>query len=194
PRELSRSTRMQTTTVQMLAAGIPLLGDRAPGAAVAAIDRLRRHLAEADAAGRLASLGALIEAETAVYRAGDAVLYEADDHAITGLTDTTERAPTFNLTPFENVHDTPLVPSPCFLVGPTAVAADDAWHALWRRSPRPLAWPGFEIAGAGRLRGFDFSAAARDARLQRLPGKRQATFKISREGDVLALGLGDTGL
>jgi N-acetylmuramic acid 6-phosphate etherase len=194
PMALSGSTRMQATTVQMLAVGIPLLGDRVPGAALAAIDRLRRHLAAADAAGRLASLGALIEAETAVYRAGDAVLCEADVHAITVLTDTTERAPTFNLTPFENAHDDPIVPSPCFLAIPSASGPEAAWHALLHRAPRPLAWPGFEIAGAERVRGFDFSADARQHRRRRLPNAEQVPFRIAREGDDVVLAHGNAGL
>jgi N-acetylmuramic acid 6-phosphate etherase len=192
PMALSGSTRMQATTVLMLAAGIPLLGERAPGAAIAAIDRLRRHLENAD--GRLDSIGGLVEAETAVYRAGDVVLYEADDHAITVLTDTTERAPTFNLTPFENVNDDPVVPSRCYLVVPSAPSVDAAWHALLRRPPRPLAWPGFEIANAERVRGFDFSATAREARTRRLPDAAHVRFRIARDGDELVLVHGNAGL
>ncbi len=191
PMALSGSTRMQATTVLMLAVGIPLLGERL---AIGAIDRLRRHLAAADAAGRLDHLGALIEAETAVYRAGDVVLYEADDHAITVLTDTTERAPTFNLTPFENISDHPVVPSRCYLVIPSAPEIDAAWHALLRRPPRPLAWPGFEIAGAARVRGFDFSAAAREARKRRLPDANHVPFRIARDGDALVLAHGGATL
>jgi hypothetical protein len=74
PMALSGSTRLQATTVLMLAAGIALLDDRAPGVAGRALDRLCRHLEAADAGGRLDALGGLVEAETAVYRAGDAVL------------------------------------------------------------------------------------------------------------------------
>jgi N-acetylmuramic acid 6-phosphate etherase len=191
PMALSGSTRMQATTVLMLAVGIPLLGERA---AMVAIDRLRRHVADADAAGRLDSLGGLIEAETAVYRAGDVVLYEADDHAITVLTDTTERAPTFNLTPFENTGDDPIVPSRCYLVVPSAASVEASWHALLHRPPRPLAWPGFEIAGAARLRGFDFSANAREARARRLSAAAHVRFEIARRGDELVLAHGDAGL
>jgi N-acetylmuramic acid 6-phosphate etherase len=192
PMALSGSTRMQATTVLMLAAGIPLLGARAPGAAIAAIDRLRRHVETADA--RLDSLGGLVEAETAVYRAGDVVLYEADDHAITVLTDTTERAPTFNLTPFENANDDPIVPSRCYVVVPSASSVDAAWHALLRRPPRPLAWPGFEIANAERVRGFDFSVNAREARVRRLPDAAHVRFRIARDGDELVLAHGNAGL
>jgi len=191
PMALSGSTRMQATTVLMLAVGIPLLGDRTPGAARRALDRLRHHLDAADAAGRLDDLGALIAAETAIYRAGDAVLYEADAHAITVLNDTTERAPTFNLTPFENDADDPLIPAPCYVSIPTSPRADAAWRALLRRSPRPLDWPGFEaVAGAERLRGFDFSQRAREHRARRLPHARHATFRVARDGDAVALRLG----
>ena len=194
PMALSGSTRMQATTVQMLAAGIPLLGERTPGAALAAIDRLRHHLRDADAAGRLDRVGTLIEAETAIYRAGDTVLYETDDHAITVFTDTTERAPTFNLTPFENVNDSPVVPARCYLVVPSAADVEAAWHTLLRRPPRPLAWPGFDVANAARVRGFDFSANARERRARHLPGAAQVSFRITREDDALVLALGDASL
>lgn len=190
PMALSGSTRLQATTVLMLAAGIALLDDRAPGVAGRALDRLCRHLEAADAGGRLDALGGLVEAETAVYRAGDAVLYEADAHAITVLTDTTERAPTFNLTPFENAGDEPLIPAPCYLAIPTAADAGEAWRRLLRRPPRPLAWAGFEaVAGAERLGGFDFSARARELRARRLPAAAHARCAVTREAGGVALAL-----
>lgn len=191
PMALSGSTRMQAATVLMLAVGIPLLGERAPGEAGRAVDRLRRHLEAADAGGRSDDLGALITTETAIYQAGDALLYEADAHAITVLTDTTERAPTFNLTPFENAGDDPLVPAPCYLAIPGVDGAAAAWRALLRRPPRPLAWPGFEtVAGAERLSGFDFSQLARVHRARRLPRASHAVFRVAREGDGVTLALG----
>lgn len=192
PMALSGSTRMQATTVLMLAVGVALLGERRP--ATEAIDRLVRTLEDADARGRLDELAALIEAETAIYRAGDAVLYEAREHAITVFTDTTERAPTFNLTPFENAGDAPLVPAPCYLVVPGTRTADEAWHALLRRAPRPIEWPGFEaVAGAARLRGFDFSERARELRARRLPRARHATFRVARDGGAVTLALDAAG-
>jgi N-acetylmuramic acid 6-phosphate etherase len=193
PMALSGSTRMQATTVLMLAAGIPLLGDRGPGAARIAVDRLRHHLDAAIARGHLDDLAALITAEAALYGAGRPVLYEADAHAITVLTDTTERAPTFNLTPFENASDDPIVPAPCYLAIPTAADAEAAWHRLLRREARPLAWDGFEaVAGAARLRGFDFSVRARDHRAARLPHAAHAVFRVADGVHQIALSLADT--
>jgi N-acetylmuramic acid 6-phosphate etherase len=192
PMALSGSTRMQATTVLMLAVGLPLLGERTAGATHRALDRLGRHLDAADGDRRLDDLGGLIEAESAVYRAGDAVLYEADHHAITVLSDTTERAPTFNLTPFENAGDDPLIPAPCYLVIPTAAGAEAAWRALLGRPPRPLAWAGFEaVAGAERLRGFDFGHGARARRAGRLAPARHAIFRVVGGAAPAALTLGD---
>lgn len=182
PMALSGSTRMQATTVLMLAAGAALFGAELR----AVVDRLLAHLGGVDPA----ALARLIETETAIYRAGDAVLYEADEHAITVFSDTTERAPTFNLTPFENAGDAPLIPAPCYLAIPGAADADAAWRALLGRPPRPIAWPGFEaVAGAARIAGFDFSRRARALRAERLPGARHATFRVGRDGAAVTLEL-----
>ena len=47
-----------------------------------------------------------IEAESALYNEKNYIFYETTaDYAISVLTDTTERCPTFSLYPFENVND-----------------------------------------------------------------------------------------
>jgi N-acetylmuramic acid 6-phosphate etherase len=184
PMALSGSTRLQASTVLMLAAGLPLLQGREGVAPALA------RLADALTRDDLLWLAGLVETESSIYEARNAVLYETDRYAITVLTDTTERAPTFSLAPFENLADEATKPSICYLAIPAAADADAAWRALLARAPRPLEWSGCaELTGAARLLGFDFSVRAREHRARRVAGAEHHVFSVSREGDDLRLAL-----
>ncbi len=122
PQAITGSTRMQATTIEtfvvaailedaargLLARAVSLkelarLGF-APGFDIAA--RLRSFgpvLAEVQA--RAADLGALTEAEAAVYKAGRFTTYFAEDALITVFIDSTERSPTFRLFPLDTVRE-----------------------------------------------------------------------------------------
>ncbi len=178
PMAISGSTRMQASTVLMLAAGLALLDIRDDASAR---ERLERFLVRHEKLD-VAFLEPFVSAEAGLYRRGDFVLYEADRHGITILTDTTERAPTFSLRPFENSQDSEAVPSLCYFHLPGATLSSDAWRALLCREPRPLAWPDVvRVAGKDRLLGFDFSdtgAHARSERVARLEGCVQERFRV----------------
>jgi N-acetylmuramic acid 6-phosphate etherase len=184
PMALSGSTRMQASTVLMLAVGLALLqpedGPRER------LGLLGEALDRADAAAQ----ARLIESESALYRSGAYVLYGAGRHAITVLTDTTERAPTFNLASFENSRDPAPEPSLCYLVIDGAAHVQAAWEALLGRAPRPLDWPGFEaVAGWERLLGFDFSRALPERRRRLLDGAVHERFEVARVGEAVTMSL-----
>jgi N-acetylmuramic acid 6-phosphate etherase len=133
---LSGSTRMQATTVQMLAIGFALLYDHSSFQSfdenfVSFVD----DLAKID----MKALVPFIDLESSMYDKQGLVTYLSDsDLAIAILTDTTERSPTFSLRGFERKHDT--VPSLAFLCLRGAQDSSGAWAELLGRAPRCLDW------------------------------------------------------
>jgi N-acetylmuramic acid 6-phosphate etherase len=120
------------------------------------------------------------------------VNYHAARHAITVLTDTTERAPTFNLRPFENRNEPSALPSACYLLVDGAADGAAAWRTLLARPPRPLDWAEHtDVTGADWVAGFDFSRAAIAQRSARAPGARQHRLTIARRGERVVLSMGD---
>lgn len=111
PMAVTGSTRMQASTAVMYLLGLclflsyksienPELDPTA--AAQAEIASFKDFLAKADLSG----LAAFTEAESRLYAEGNYIFYETSpNYAITVLTDTTERSPTFSLYPFENAAD-----------------------------------------------------------------------------------------
>lgn len=107
---LAGSTRMQSTTILMHAIGVALLGcDRLRALrgskddwdeyARSNLKDLEHYLASTDFKG----LGQLIEEEADIYQKGQLLSYCSDPHyAVSILTDTTERSPTFSLAAFKN--------------------------------------------------------------------------------------------
>jgi N-acetylmuramic acid 6-phosphate etherase len=187
PMALTGSTRLQATTALTLAVGLALLGTGADGPR-GALGRLLDHLAAVD----LGWLGAFVEAEADACAADELVDYHAVRHAITVLADTTERAPTFNVRPFENQREPCAIPSSCYLIVQAAVDAASAWSILLGRPARPLDWPAHAaVTGAEGVFGFDFSGAAGARRAGLARGARQHRFTIAREGDRVGFALGD---
>jgi N-acetylmuramic acid 6-phosphate etherase len=187
PMALTGSTRLQATTAQTLAVGLALLG-AGSGGAQGALDRLLEHLAAID----FGWLAPFIELEAEAYGAGELVHYHVGRHAITVLADTTERAPTFNLRPFENQTEARPLLSPCYVVVDGAGDGAAAWRSLLGRPPRPLEWPEHaHVTGAVWTRGFDFSPSAAERRAALAPGTRMHRFMIGRDGERVAFALGD---
>ena len=189
PMALSGSTRMQATTVQMLAAGLALLY-RTPDSIRDSFANLYNCYSALDA-GMLAPF--TVE-ESGIYSRGDYLFYEAgEDLAITILTDTTERAPTFSLYPFENQQDREkenFNPCLCHLALPEASSSLEGYRMLLGRDPRTVEWP--ELNGAintSRLYGHDFSRNIAELRKAYLPDARHFTFSIRGQGGALVLEL-----
>lgn len=99
PMAVTGSTRMQSSTILLAAAGIPLFfySDRDDSIA-GAIEGFADYWKKAD----ISFINKFVIRETAIYNSGEYLLYETDNKlGITVITDTTERSPTFSLFPFE---------------------------------------------------------------------------------------------
>lgn len=168
PMALAGSTRLQATTALMLTTGAALF---------CAVEPLARpatfvlEFVNALRAANFSGLAPLIKAEAEIYERKGVCLHRTTKHAITVMTDTTERSPTFSLLPFENSLDPQAPLAWTYLVHAEAKNADDAWHRVLGRAPRPLDWLGFkEKFGAASLKGFDFSPATA-ARREKVAGR-----------------------
>ena len=182
PMALSGSTRMQASTVLEAAIGFALMHAAAPEKAPAEVTRLREFVQAHD--GQF--LAPFIEKEAALYQSGGHIMVRSDRFGITVVTDTTERAPTFSLAPFEK-QDEPDAPlSWCHFYLPHQANALDAWHALLGRAPRTLEWPeARHLAGAAVLRCYDLSAQVLEKRQNRLHGQKLGQFVIEAENDAI---------
>lgn len=175
PMALAGSTRMQASTVLMAAIGFAFMHQDDPEHAPQEVLQLLRHAAHCD--GQF--LAPFIEHEAAVYERGGLVLYESARFGITVVTDTTERAPTFSVAPFEKQDDAAAPVSWAHFIMPEQPDARHAWEALLRRAPRTLEWPDVRhIAGAEVLSCYDFSAQLSGHRQKRVPDNEHVTLRI----------------
>jgi len=149
PMALSGSTRLQATTVQLLVVSLALASVGTSSGLVPGWEDFCRQLADLD----LDWLGPWIEAECNLYQSGQRLLYSIDRYGVTVLTDTTERAPTFSLHPFDHASQA-TSRSWCGLEL-AEVSGGNGWEALLHRPPRTLEWPGVKkAAGKERLEGY----------------------------------------
>ncbi len=151
------STRMQVTTIELLAAGAAL--------EVAAWRWLRENLtaeelevvgdgamelneyAEAyqDLLNQLSTGKALdgltkaVELETKTYQNNGLVTYATHDYLLDMMTDTTERQPTFTLPPFKKFKETTKEVSWAYVKDPL-YPSDVAWQHIFRRPIKGLDW------------------------------------------------------
>ena len=133
---ISGSTRMQATTTQMIAVGFALLySHESESTFKDEFNSFINSLQEMN----LAFLENFIWKESNHYKENGIITYRShDDIAITLLTDTTERAPTFSLFSFENSSDETL--SLSYLTLKNATSVEEAWKSLLKRKPRCLEW------------------------------------------------------
>jgi len=158
PMALTGSTRMQASTVQMAAAGFALLYDWGSFA------EMRQYIlqwCEWHSSQSWAGLAPFIEQEATWHAEGVPVTYVSDPSlAISLLTDTTERSPTFSQPAFENIQEKGPT-APIYLAVHGTEHSEQAWHALLGRPPRTLEWPEFHgRIGGAVLQGFDISTGA----------------------------------
>ena len=193
PMAITGSTRMQATSIQLLAmltvfemalrdvlaaAGVPET-ERGRSADVPAA--MRAGLAELHA--RLTSaplrtaLSRLVLAEEQVYRQGGRMSYFADSLGVDVLTDTTERSPTFCTPSFRKWDDTDAAESWAFLFTP-APSTDAAWTRLLRRAPQTVEWVDADLRAL-----LDAEAAERQSNIVREIGLRELLrFRIGLDG------------
>jgi N-acetylmuramic acid 6-phosphate etherase len=101
-------------------------------------------------------MGNYIAFERAIYAQRGLVTYFANECALDIFTDTTERAPTFNLPPFKKYDDTSSPPSWAFVKNPL-LSTPEAWRCVLGREPRCLGWRSEDFR---RLEAPDFLVAA----------------------------------
>jgi N-acetylmuramic acid 6-phosphate etherase len=161
PMALSGSTRLQAATSQMLAVGAALWND------LSLIQQLHDEYAKFKLAHFLKPI---VEWESSVYRENNFVMYQTEQFPIAVLTDTTERSPTFSLTPFEKNQDFHSSHySLCYLGIPTASDAPDSWQMILNREPIGLEWQELNgRLGLNSIYEFDFSGKFLKARALKL--------------------------
>jgi len=176
PMSLSGSTRLEACTVLMLGIGLALFSEK--DFFISAIDSFLEKINNID----FSFLSPFIEKEADIYLADERVLYSTNEYGMTILTDTTERAPTFSLVPFENFFDSfDVLHSLAYIHLPHTVNASDAWETLLGRKPRTIEWPElFKITGYKRLMGYDFSLSGRQLRKKRIGKRKEHIFSIDK--------------
>ncbi len=151
------STRMQVTTVELLAAGaaLEIVADRwlkenlneEELAAIGVIalpiqdyakefEKLNKALSTGKA---LEGLAKAVEYETDTYRKGGLVTYATHDYLLDLLTDTTERQPTFTLPPYKKFANKNALVSWAYVKDPL-YPNKVAWQHVFRRPIKGLDW------------------------------------------------------
>jgi N-acetylmuramic acid 6-phosphate etherase len=193
PMAVTGSTRMQATSIQLLAmltvlemalrdilagagAAAPGLGpsESVPEAVRGGLHALHSELASERFRGDLARL---VVAEEEVYRRGARTSYFADSLAVDVLTDTTERSPTFCTPAFRKWDDHEASESWAFLFTPVATS-EEAWSRLLRRTPRTIEWTDADLRSL-----LDPEAAERQGVILKEIGRRELMrFRIGLDG------------
>jgi N-acetylmuramic acid 6-phosphate etherase len=157
---------MQATTVQLLCAGLAIRHHANPSRIANDVEEMIM-LTKTMNYGKLAPFTA---AEAKLYKAQQYFLYETDYFSVTVMTDTTERAPTFSMPPFENFNDPTQPPSPVYLLLPSAPPGPlEGWTRLLRRPPRTLEWAETKHrTGLETVLGYDISPLVAEKRAQRI--------------------------
>lgn len=160
---ISGSTRMQATTVQMIATGVALLYQfKSKQDFEGKIKEIITNLSDLD----LRFLKNYIQEEHSLYKDQGKITYVArSDLAIAILTDTTERSPTFSMLGFENLNYDDHKESLSYLVIENEKDNKRAWQSILGRSPRCLNWKDvFAKVEESDLLGFDMSALSIERR------------------------------
>ena len=189
PMALSGSTRMQASTVQMAAVGWALMYGPDRERVLSSLVRLRQFWDELD----IAPMADFTALETRYYGNNEYVLYQTKSCGVTVLTDTTERSPTFSLSPFENNLLPGDSPSLSYLTLPQAHDPASAWRGVLKRSPRCLEWP--EIAaytGEKFFYGFNLDSDCEKRRRQKTGSPKHHRFIIESTDGGIRWNLGST--
>jgi N-acetylmuramic acid 6-phosphate etherase len=155
PMAITGSTRMQATSIQLLALVTVLemtlrdlltregAGEHGPDSSSSVPQAMREGLralhTEVSGERLRRDLARLVAAEEQVYRAGARTSYFADSLAVDVLTDTTERSPTFCTPSFRKWDDEEASESWAFLFTP-APTTEEAWSRLLRRETQTIEW------------------------------------------------------
>jgi N-acetylmuramic acid 6-phosphate etherase len=181
PMALAGSTRMQASTVLQLAVGLVLFSS----SDIDLVANFKLFLKQHESLDYQALIP-FIEREASTYLSGDRVLYSVEDFAITVFTDTTERAPTFNLPSFESSNSASGPSSYSYVCIPSTNTALASWEFLLSHGPRALNWEEVNSKTTDRyLHQFDFSQACAEARAQRIQPAKQRHFEVLHKNNQL---------
>lgn len=195
PMGISGSTRMQSSTVLMLGIGVGLLFEHQ--------NQAEFNIFYKDFLHRLTlthyeAIAPFTKLEAQLYQDKKYLNYVTDPFlAISILTDTTERSPTFSLKGFENRLDHDGQHALAYLFIPESQTAGHAWSELLWRTPRPVEWS--ELDGRinkERLFGFDISKLGLKNRTLHIPTEEfsimyddgRVTFKCMNEEAIFEWG------
>ena len=193
PMAITGSTRMQATSIELLAMLTVLEmalrevlargGATEPGVGpssdvpAAMREGLRALHAELTGERFRGALARLVVAEEDVYRRGSRTSYFADSLAVDVLTDTTERSPTFCTPAFRKWDDEEASESWAFLFTP-APTTEEAWTRLLRRPPQTIEWTEEDLRAL-----LDEEAAERQgAILHEIRRRELLRFRIGLDG------------
>jgi N-acetylmuramic acid 6-phosphate etherase len=168
PMAISGSTRMQASTALMFGIGVGLLHRHESRAD---FDLFYQDFLHRLKLTHYEAMAPLTEIETLLYHKEQYLNYVTDPFlAISILTDTTERSPTFSLRGFENRLDHGAPHALAYLFIPESETSGHAWSELLWRSPRALEWA--ELNGRinlERVFGFDISLQGMKNRSLHIP-------------------------
>ncbi len=182
PMAISGSTRMQSSTVLMLGIGVGLLYRHE--------NEMKFREFYKDFLHRLTlthyeAMAPFTTLEARLYKEKKYLNYVTDPYlAISILTDTTERSPTFSLRGFENRLDQSNEHALSYLFIQEGQNSGHAWSELLWRKPRPVEWK--ELDGRINLEkvlGFDISALGWKNRKLHIP--TEDFFVTYDDGKVL---------
>ena len=140
---ISGSTRMQASTIQMLAVGMALLEDLSSSENFT--ERFERFIFNLKKIS-FTELSYFVNDESSLYIENEIITYiTSAELAITVLTDTTERSPTFNMKGFEHGQTFKEDYCLCYLGVQGTSKSEQAWKKLLGRSPRCLNWDNLPV-------------------------------------------------
>lgn len=174
---LTGSTRLQATTAMQIAVGLALCSTDSD------ISTQIKRIYNEIKAIPLEQLTPITIREAELFAKQDFILYQTDNPLIglSLLADITERAPTFNLIPFENINDQEPKYSPFYLSLNNAATVDEAWQVLLGQAPVCLEWNNFTATSRHYINGFDLSSNSLRKTASYLPSSQHSETWLPRE-------------
>ena len=186
---LTGSTRLQATSAMQIAVSLALCSTDTD------ISTQIKQIHSEIKAIPLEQLSPITIREAQLFAKKDFILYQTDN-ALIGLSllaDITERAPTFNLIPFENINDQHPKYSPFYLSLNNAATVDDAWQVLLGQAPVCLEWDNFTATSRHYINGFDLSSNSLRKTGSYLPNPQHSETWLPRE-QILSIYLDELSL
>ncbi len=172
------STRMQASSILQIFISMALFMEN-PEDSMKELGEFKNYFESLD----ISFLEEFIKKEAGIYVSFGRLTYYVDERlALNTFTDTTERAPTFSMKPFEHPDELTLPLSLCYICIKGASSSMDAWEKLLYRKPKALDWQD-SIARVSQsyLQGFDFSQNAIDKREAMSPSKNSFNIDLLAE-------------